>query len=176
MRLSTNPQWSKLVQQEIQTLVSQTSQASLSSISLQEWETKTPMLDLCIRETIRTSQPYTAMRRNNGPKLTVGGHTIPSGALVVYPFADTSLNPAYYPDPSRWDPSREVKKEFICWGAGKHGCKGQRLAMLNMKLVAASILTRFDVSMVGEKDLVPDYNDSVTCRPIGECGIRVVER
>ncbi|KAJ5344767.1 Cytochrome P450 [Penicillium brevicompactum] len=146
MRLSTNPQWSKTIQKEIQTLLSQTSQTSLSSIPLQSWETQTPMLDLCIRETIRTSQPYAAMRRNNGPDLTIGGHTIPSGALVMYPFADTSLNPAYYPDPRRWDPSREVKKEFICWGAGKHGCKGQRLAMLNMKLVAVSILTRFDPS------------------------------
>jgi sterol 14-demethylase len=122
------------------------------------------------------------MRRNNGPDLTVGGYTIPSGSLVVYPFADTSVNPAYYADPLRWDPSREAKKEFICWGAGKHGCKGQRLAMLNMKLVAVSILLKFDVVMVdgtGEKlkdAPVADWNDSVTCRPKEECGILLTRK
>ncbi|CAG8369060.1 unnamed protein product [Penicillium salamii] len=173
MRLSTNPEWTRTIQTEIRTLLSRTSQTSLSSIALQEWESQTPMLDRCIRETLRTSQPYIAMRRNTGPALTVQGYTIPTGALVVYPFSDTSLNPAYYPDPMRWDPSREVKREFICWGAGKYGCKGQRMAILNMKLVVVSILMQFDASMVGEvEDLVPDYNDSVTCRPRGNRGIR----
>ncbi|CAG8038153.1 unnamed protein product [Penicillium salamii] len=177
MRLSTNPEWTRTIQTEIRTLLSRTSQTSLSSIALQEWESQTPMLDRCIRETLRTSQPYIAMRRNTGPALTVQGYTIPTGALVVYPFSDTSLNPAYYPDPMRWDPSREVKREFICWGAGKYGCKGQRMAILNMKLVVVSILMQFDASMVGEvEDLVPDYNDSVTCRPRGNRGIRVTRK
>ena len=122
------------------------------------------------------------MRRNNGPDLTVGGYTIPSGSLVVYPFSDTSVNPAYYTDPLRWDPSREVKKDFICWGAGKHGCKGQRMAMLNMKLVAVSFLIRFDIGMVDgvgermESAPVPDWNDSVTCRPMEDCGILLVKK
>ncbi|CAG8018948.1 unnamed protein product [Penicillium olsonii] len=175
MRLSTNPEWARNIQAEIQTLLSRTPQTSLSSITLQEWETQTPMLDRCIRETLRTSQPYSAMRRNTGPAFTVGEYAIPTGALVVYPFSDTSLNPAYYPDPRCWDPSREVKKEFICWGAGKHGCKGQRLAMLNMKLVVVSMLTQFDV-VVEATDLEPDYNDFMTCRPRGNPSIRVVRK
>ncbi|CAG8283799.1 unnamed protein product [Penicillium salamii] len=177
MRLSTNPEWARTIQTEIQALLSRTAQTSLSSITLREWESQTPMLDRCIRETLRTSQPYIAMRRNTGPALTVQGYTIPTGALVFYPFSDTSLNPAYYPDPMRWNPSREVKSEFICWGAGKFGCKGQRLAILNMKLVVVSILMQFDASMIGEvEDLVPDYNDSVTCRPRGNLGIRVIRK
>lgn len=184
MQLSSNPEWSTAVQEEIKVLTTtqDTSTETLSTIPLQAWETQTPILDRCIRETLRTSQPYTAMRRNTGPDITMKGYTIPSGSLVVYPFLDTSINPAYYGEPLRWDPSREAKKEFISWGAGKHGCKGQRLAVLNMKLVAASILCRFDISLVDalgakmETAPVPDWNDSVTCRPMNVGGILLVRK
>lgn len=174
MRLSSHPEWSSSVQEEIQALLSQAH--SLSSIPLQAWESQTPILDLCIRETLRTSQPYTAVRRNNGPDLTLAGYQIPSGSLVIYPFADTSLNPEYYSEPMQWDPSREYPKgQTISWGAGKYGCKGQRLAMLSMKLVMVFILSQFDVKILGT-DPVPDYNDSVTCRPQEECGILLVRK
>lgn len=195
MQISSDPIWSSNVQEEIKTFVSTHTSSSaslsgnsliqaLSEIPLTAWESETPNLDLCIRETLRTSQPYTAVRKNTGPDLTIGPYVIPSGSLVVYPFSDTALNPKYYPDPSRWDPSRGIEKEtlFIGWGAGKHACKGQRLATLTMKLVVVYAWMQFDITMVdgqGEKINhlpLPDWNDSATCRPKEECGIKFVEK
>ncbi|OQD95630.1 hypothetical protein PENSOL_c019G05787 [Penicillium solitum] len=195
MHLSSNPTWSSDVQEEIKTFIStHTSSSSplsgnaliqaLSEIPLTAWESQTPNLDLCIRETLRTSQPYTAVRKNTGPDLTIGAYVIPSGSLVVYPFSDTALNPKYYSEPTRWDPSRVLEKEtpFIGWGAGTHACKGQRLATLSMKLMVAYALTQFDITMVdgqGEKINrvpLPDWNDSATCRPKEECGIKFAEK
>ncbi|KAJ6123523.1 hypothetical protein N7471_010840 [Penicillium samsonianum] len=187
MQISSDPTWSSSVQEEIKTfplsLGTALSKPS-SEIPLTAWESETPNLDLCIRETLRTSQPYTAVRKNTGPDLTIGPYVIPSGSLVVYPFSDTALNPKYYPDPSRWDPSRGIEKEtpFIGWGAGKHACKGQRLATLTMKLVVVYAWMQFDITMVdgqGEKINqlpLPDWNDSATCRPKEECGIKFVEK
>ncbi|KAJ5871058.1 hypothetical protein N7455_005999 [Penicillium solitum] len=195
MHLSSNPTWSSNVQEEIKTFIStHTSSSSplsgnaliqaLSEIPLTAWESQTPNLDLCIRETLRTSQPYTAVRKNTGPDLTIGAYVIPSGSLVVYPFSDTALNPKYYSEPTRWDPSRVLEKEtpFIGWGAGTHACKGQRLATLSMKLMVAYALTQFDITMVdgqGEKINrvpLPNWNDSATCRPKEECGIKFAEK
>ncbi|CAG8894927.1 unnamed protein product [Penicillium egyptiacum] len=194
MQISSDPVWSSNVQEEIKTFIStRTSSTSLSGdaliqaiseIPLTAWESQTPNLDLCIRETLRTSQPYTAVRKNIGPDLTIGPYVIPSGSLVVYPFSDTALNPKYYPDPTRWDPSRGIDKEtpFIGWGAGKHACKGQRLANLSMKLVVVYALMQFDITMVdgqGKKINrlpLPDWNDSATCRPKEGCGIKFVEK
>jgi cytochrome P450 len=94
----------------------------LSSIPLEAWESETPVLDSLIRETLRIAQPHTAMRRNLGPDVTIDGKTIPSMAYVVYPFSDVHLNPDLYPDPWRFDPSREESTApfgYVGWGGGK---------------------------------------------------------
>ncbi|KAK4867193.1 hypothetical protein LT330_000703 [Penicillium expansum] len=195
MHISSDPTWSSNVQEEIKTFVSTHISSSvslsgnglvqaLSEIPLAAWESQMPNLDLCIRETLRTSQPYTAVRKNTGPDLTIGPYVIPSGSLVLYPFSDTALNPKYYPDPTRWDPSRGIEKDtpFIGWGAGSHACKGQRLATLSMKLVVVYALMRFDITMVDDQGKKinrlppPDWNDSATCRPMEGCGIKFVEK
>lgn len=195
MQLCSNAKWYLAVHGEIKTLISTYTSAppsvsgaaltqALSEIPLTAWESQTPNLDLCIRETLRTSQPYTAVRKNTGPDLTIGPYTIPSGSLVVYPFSDTALNPSLHFDPFCWDPSRTSTKEtpFIGWGAGKHACKGQRLGTLNIKLVVASAIMQFNITLVDGQGAkmnnppLPDWNDSATCRPQEACGIKVVKK
>ncbi|KAJ5541891.1 Cytochrome P450 [Penicillium sp. DV-2018c] len=193
--LASHPKWFQAVQKEIETLISTHTSSSpsvtgeeltkiLSEIPLSAWESQTPNLDLCIRETLRTSQPYTAVRKNTGPDVTVGPYTIPSGSLVVYPFSDTALSSSFYPDPLRWDPSRATGQDTtsVNWGAGKHACKGQRLGTLMIKLVVASALMRFTLTMVDAEGTemdsppTPDWNDPATCRPKEQCGIKVVAK
>lgn len=203
MFLSHERSWYSAIRKEIQTLISthtptttttatspfsgQSILDALSAIPLTAWESETPQLDLCIRETLRRAQPHTAVRKNMGSDLSFGDYTVPSGGFVVYPFSDTLLNPDFYPDPFRWDPARSsvVQHEdaFIGWGGGKHMCKGQRLASLTMKLVVAYAAMRFDMDAVGgahgetlRDQPVPDWNDFLTCKPLGDCSIRFSER
>lgn len=153
---------------------------SISAIPLAAWESQTPQLDLCIRETLRRAQPHTAVRRNIGPDLSIGAYTIPSNAFVLYPFSDTALNPTLYPDPLRWDPGRTVvdNNAFIGWGGGTHLCKGQRLANLTLKIIVAYTLMSYKIDIVSKNgDVVtgapvPDWNDYLTCRPQGDCTLR----
>jgi sterol 14-demethylase len=94
---------------------------ALSSIPLCAWERETPVLDMLIRETLRISQPHIAMRRNVGPETYIDGKAIPTGTLVVYPFASVHLNPALYPDPWKFDPARSQPKAelaYLGWGGG----------------------------------------------------------
>lgn len=196
MFLSSDPDWTLAVRREIHTLISTYNTSlscsisgealiqALSAIPLTAWESNTPCLDLCIRETLRSAQPHTSVRKNMGPAFTVGPYTVPSGAYVAYPFSDTFLNPTYYPDPTRWNPARSVHQEevYLGWGGGKHVCKGQRLATLTMKLVAACALMRFDLVIVNEQGEkmhtppVPDWNDFLACRPKDKCSIKFTER
>lgn len=164
-------------------LTRETLKGVLSAIPLTSWELQTPRLDQCIRETLRRAQPHTAVRRNIGPDLSIGGYTIPSGAFVLYPFSDTSLNPTLYPDPLHWDPARTVGKDtFIGWGGGTHSCKGQRLATLTLKIVVAYALMRYEIALVDHYGdpvtgaPVPDWNDFLTCQPEGDCTLRFAER
>lgn len=196
MFLSSDPVWASAVRQEVEGLLStynitlphnpshEDLTNALSQVPLTAWETKMPSLDLCIRETMRIAQPHTALRKNIGPDFSAGEYTIPSGAFVAYSFLDTTFNPSYYADPTRWDPSRLLQKDVpsIGWGMGNHLCKGQRLAMLTMKLLTASLLLRFDLSMVDEQlrkmeaPPVPNHNDQLTCRPRDKCSIKFTER
>lgn len=176
--LASQPEWAAAVREEIQTLINSYNSATpprsrqaliqaLSVIPLAAWESQLPCLDLCIRETLRTAQPLTAVRKNVGPDFSIGAYTIPTGSFVAYPVADTSFNPAFYPDPTRWDPARGLNKEapFLGWGGGRHACQGQRLATLTMKLVAAYVLMSFDLATVDEQGKKmqsppsPDWND-----------------
>ncbi|PWY76114.1 cytochrome P450 [Aspergillus sclerotioniger CBS 115572] len=194
--LSHEQEWFAAVRKEIQTLITtyisdppssisgQSIVDLLSRIPLSAWESSTPTLDLCIRETLRRAQPHTAVRKNTGPDLTIGSYTIPSGSFVLYPFSDTLLNPSIYSDPFRWNPARSLAKEdqFIGWGGGTHMCKGQRLANLTMKLVVAYASIRYDMDLVDQRGQpisgppVPDWNDFLTCRPKNDCTIKFSER
>lgn len=95
--------------------------AHLATISLETWESETPILDSIIRETLRVAQPHTAMRRNLGPEVYIDGKVVPTGAYVIYPFSDVHLDPNLYNNPWKFDPSREESKAsfgYVGWGGG----------------------------------------------------------
>jgi sterol 14-demethylase len=51
----------------------------------------------------------------------IDGKLIPTGALVAYPVADVHLDPALYPDPWKFDPTRLQPKgnlTYLGWGGG----------------------------------------------------------
>ena len=81
-------------------------------------------MDMLIRETLRIAQPHMAMRRNVGPETYIDGKVIPTGTLVVYPFYNVHLNPALYPDPWRFDPTRPhhlpADFAYVGWGGGEN--------------------------------------------------------
>ncbi|KAF9234271.1 cytochrome P450 [Melanogaster broomeanus] len=181
--LGNTPEWKDKAILEVEQLLAtyppQAAQSSslsshLASIPLEAWETETPVLEALIHETLRIAQPHTAMRRNLGPDTVIDSKTIPSGAYVVYPFSDVHLNPELYPDPWRFDPSREEVKTpfgYLGWGGGKTVCLGQRLARLELKLITSMILLGFRYSIVDSNGDRPDpppqpnWNDHLLCRP-----------
>ncbi|KAI0252466.1 cytochrome P450 [Lactifluus subvellereus] len=147
---------------------------ALSSIPLCAWERETPVLDMLIHETLRIAQPHIAMRRNVGPETHIDGKAIPTGTLVLYPFASVHLNPAMYPDPWKFDPARSQPKAdlaYLGWGGGRVTCLGARLARLSIKLLTALLLVDFDFDTVdasgriADPPPIPNWNDALSCRP-----------
>ncbi|KAI0052139.1 cytochrome P450 [Auriscalpium vulgare] len=182
--LASHPHWRQEALREVQGLIAShaadTSQAPrsasslLSSLTLSALENHTPILDSLIRETLRVAQPHVAMRRNVGPDMYIAGKIIPTGSFAVYPFSDVHLNPDLYPDPRRFDPLRPAVKEdfgYVGWGGGRVNCLGTRLAKLEMKILAATVLLNHDFKLVDGAGAVPtaqplpNWNDVLTCRP-----------
>ena len=107
----------------------------LAQLPVEAWESAFPVLDLCLRDSIRLQMLGTAFRKNVSGKPIPTGHgdeVIPPGAFVTYHLGDIHLDPAVYKEPEKWDPARylpdrgEDKKKllsYLGWGVGRHPCR-----------------------------------------------------
>ena len=104
------------------------------------------------------------LRRNLGVDIKIGGRVVRRGDFLVYPMTDAHLNPEYYPEPEKYDPGRWLRPDpvpsavypFLGWGAGRHPCAGMKAAKLEMKLLLAVFLMRYEYELVGEDGKFPD--------------------
>lgn len=121
----------------------------------------------------------------NGPRgtvqpFTLNGYTVPAGQRVVYSIAASHRLRRVWRDPERFDPDRfappreEDKKHpyaLVGFGGGPRVCIGLNFATVEIKAMAASILTRYDLRAEGE---VPRQVYEGTGGPTN--GIRVAVR
>jgi cytochrome P450 len=139
LELSLNPEWLATVRNEVIAAVDSCVPDKtipfldrLAQLKLEDWETRFPMLDLCLKETIRIRTSGCLMRKNTtGHSLKVGSETIPDDTYVMYHLRDVHFNPNVYTNPTKWDPARflpdraEHKKTedaYVGWGGGRHHC------------------------------------------------------
>ncbi|TGO64313.1 hypothetical protein BOTNAR_0089g00020 [Botryotinia narcissicola] len=126
------------------------------AIPIEAWESEFPLLDCCLKDSIRLQLLGTMYHRNIGTEdVKIGNELIPSGAFLVcvcvifLSSSETNANhrptifqmfnqdPNIYLEPLKWDPSRyfperaEDKKRPLCWigwEAGRHPCLGTRVS------------------------------------------------
>ena len=65
-----------------------------------------------------------------------------------------------YPEPKQFKPERFLERqysnyEFLPFGGGNRRCIGYALALLEMKLVLAKILTEWDLSLASDRPILP---------------------
>uniref|UniRef100_A0A8C5W2K6 Cytochrome P450 family 4 subfamily F member 22 n=1 Tax=Microcebus murinus TaxID=30608 RepID=A0A8C5W2K6_MICMU len=121
-----------------------------------EWDdlTQLPFTTMCIKESLRQFPPVTLVSRRCTEDIKLpDGRVIPKGVICLISIFGTHHNPAVWPDPEVYDPSRfdpENAKErsplaFVPFSAGPRNCIGQTFAMTEMKVVLALTLLRFRV-------------------------------
>ncbi|KJY00418.1 cytochrome p450 6a1 like protein [Zymoseptoria brevis] len=167
--LAVNPEWYRTIQGEVDRVVRECNMADstqgpaevFAQMTAEDWDTRFPFLELCLKETIRFRVPTAAMRQNLGESaLQIGntGEEIPKDWFAVYLFDEAHFNPNIYAEPDKWDPSRylgerkEHMKEPHCysaWGSGRHPCVGAKFAKLEVKVITACFVASFDWHAVG---------------------------
>ena len=173
INLAIHPEWREKCKKEIQDLISRHLDDPLSSATLHEklgaipmsaWEDELPILEACIRESHRISFNGLNLRRNLREDIKIGEQVIKRGDFIAYSMADAHLNPEYYPEPQKYDPSRWLQPNpvpgvvypFLGWGAGRHPCTGMKVAKLEMKLILAFFLMRYEFDLVDKDGKFPD--------------------
>lgn len=68
---------------------------------------------------------------------------IAAGTLVIVNTAAANRDPAVYPDPDRFDITRDAVPAMLTFGGGAHYCLGAALARLEARTLLTHLLKRF---------------------------------
>lgn len=126
-------------------------------------------------ESLRLYPPAPAIQRKATTHATVGGLSLPAGALVLVGTYNIHRHPAYWRDSEQFMPERWLNGErpaarcaYLPFGAGPRACVGTHFATVEGPLLLALIGRRYDLRLAQES-VEPEL--MVTLRPHG--GIRM---
>jgi len=109
-------------------------------------------LDAVLKEVLRLMPPQCVCRRFNALPCEFGPHYLPENTIIFYSSYITHRLPELFPSPGRflperWESIRPGPYEYFPFGAGTHYCVGRALAMLEVKIVLATMFQRFRISL-----------------------------
>ena len=126
---------------------------------------------LCIKEAMRLYPPVSTIVREAEEDVEVCGYTIPKGAMIGLQFFTLHRHPDVWENPNDFDPLRfhpdTANKRnpyaYMPFSAGSRNCIGQNFAMNEMKVVIATVVDHFQISLVEEDP--PDPVPHIILRP-----------
>jgi cytochrome P450 len=95
-----------------------------------------------LEESLRLEPAAAAVDRYATRDVELAGAPIPRGALVRVSLAAANRDPAYFPDPDRFDVRRENARHHVAFAHGPHVCVGMHLARLEALTAAERLFER----------------------------------
>lgn len=111
-----------------------------------------PLLDRVVKESMRVLPPVVWNARVAAEASELGGYHVPAGAEVLMSIYHTHHMAEVYPNPERFDPARWESNdygifEYNPFSGGPRMCIGSSFAMMEIKLVLATLLQRFRLEL-----------------------------
>jgi cytochrome P450 len=154
--LARNPQIAeRLVAEQDATLAgSRPSAAQLMSGELSE-------LEMVLDETLRKYPPAWVGPRRSVEPFEIAGHTVPGRAFVNYSSWASHHLPDVFDEPDEFRPERFApdakaalaKGAYVPFGGGSRTCIGMRFGQLEVRTIAALLLSRFQFSLPADFEL-----------------------
>ncbi len=136
-----------------------------------------PYLTAFCQETLRINPvlPITLPRTVESP-VELMGYELEPGIMIRGCIYTLHQREEIYPNPRQFNPERFLDRqfspyEFIPFGGGKKRCIGAALAMFEMKLVLATILSSYQIALADQRPVKPALF-GVTLVPAG--GVKIV--
>ena len=116
--------------------------------------TEARLLNATIKEAMRLYPPSTSLFSRRALRdVQLGELAIAKGSLVVIPIWSLHHDHRWFPEPETFQPQRFMsgapaipRGAFMPFGAGPHFCIGQQFAMVEMAVIAAQLINRYDVA------------------------------
>lgn len=107
-------------------------------------------------EALRYATPVQSMFRIATAETTLGGYTIPAGALVVLAFGSANRDEAWFDRADEFNPERDNARTHLALGHGIHACLGAPLVRLEASIAFRELASRFSAIRFADG---PDAND-----------------
>uniref|UniRef100_A0A8D8WYC2 Cytochrome P450 4c3 n=1 Tax=Cacopsylla melanoneura TaxID=428564 RepID=A0A8D8WYC2_9HEMI len=143
-------------------------------------------LDKVIKETLRLFPAVPIVGRNIDKDELVGGHILAPDSTAAVMIYNIHRDPTYYTNPEVFDPERfspeEILKRpvgaYIPFSYGPRDCVGKKYAMLQMKTIVSSVVSKYRVLPTPECNKMQDIRMEVrsTLKLLETCTIRLRRR
>lgn len=135
-----------------------------------------------VDEALRLYPPSWAFGREAVSDDEIAGYAVPAGSMVLICPYVLHRHPGHWTDPDRFEPERfaaataEGRHRFayLPFGGGPRICIGSRFALLEARLVLATLLSRYRLTRSDPAPVVA--KPSVTLRPRGGLRMRIEPR
>ncbi|WP_135826247.1 cytochrome P450 [Halorussus ruber] len=139
-------------------------------------------LEQVVKESMRLYPPVPSIVREPVEDDRVGDYRLPAGETVSMSQHVVHRDPRWYDDPMAFRPERWTgdfeqslpRLAYFPFAAGPRRCIGDRFAMLEARLVLATILQRFHLEQVSGPSM--DLRMSITARPKKPVEMKIHER
>jgi cytochrome P450 len=142
---------------------------------------KLPWTSAVVSEAMRLYPPAWTLERAAVADDEVCGTPVPAGSMVAVPPYLIHRNPAVWPNPAGFDPSRFLspaperhRYAWIPFGGGKRGCIGAGFARQEAVLVLARLCRHYRLDLADPG--LPRPRGFVTLRPAGPVRMRLTRR
>ncbi|KAF2736689.1 cytochrome P450 [Polyplosphaeria fusca] len=128
-----------------------------------------PFLRSCINESLRLCPPTAGhlQREALGAGVDIGGFLYPAGTNVGISAYAFQRNPLLWPQPDDFLPERWLQNDsadmqksqpgLIAFSSGPLGCPGKQLAYMEMSIIVAMLVHRYDVTLDKSESSDKDY-------------------
>ncbi|XP_053486697.1 cytochrome P450 4V2 [Ictalurus furcatus] len=164
--IGSHPEVQKKVQAELQEVFG----SSQRHVGVEDLK-RLRYLECVIKESLRIFPAVPLFARSICEDCTINGFKVPEGVnAVIIPYA-LHRDPRFFPEPEEFRPERFLPENstgrhpyaYIPFSAGARNCIGQRFAMMEEKVVLATVLRHFEVQACQSREEL---------RPLGELILR----
>ena len=158
------PQVREKLQKELQSLDGNTEPTTIA---------KLPYLTAVSQESLRMYPIVAnAFARFATSPMEIMGYQLPKGTMIIPSIYMAHHRQEVYPQPKQFKPERFLERqfspyEFLPFGGGSRRCLGMAFAQYEMKIVLATILSKFQVSMVNKRPVRPVRRGLTLAAPAG---------